>query len=137
MATILAHIQIHPGKEAKFEALAATLFRDTAAEPHKRHYEYWRAATPGLYYCLLAFDDFHGFLEHQTSDHHEQASPSLGELIEKMRLEWVDPVQGASELPSTERQALPEAADELTERYHKLFAPTLQDWWAPLRTSRL
>jgi quinol monooxygenase YgiN len=104
------------------------------SEPGKRHYEYWRSAEPGLYYCLLAFDDFHSFLVHQTSDHHEKASPELGRLIAKMRLEWVDPVQGASSLPPTEMQALPTDADALTARYHNLFAAQLQDWWQPLRS---
>lgn len=135
MATILAHIQIHPGMEARFEALVSELHEATARESGKRHYDYFRSAEPGLYYCLLAFDDFHAFLAHQTSEHHEKASPQLGELIAKMRLEWVDPVQGASELPPTDMQALPDDADELTTRYHQLFAATLQDWWQPLRTS--
>jgi len=135
MATILAHIRVHDAREADFEALVRELHRGTSAEPGKRHYEYWRSAEPSLYYCLLAFDDFHAFLAHQTSDHHEAASPKLGELIAKMRLEWVDPVQGASELPSTEMQELPAGADELTTRYHRLFAATLQDWWQPLRSS--
>ena len=133
MATILAHIQIRPGRETEFERIARDLHRATDAEPGKRHYEYWRAAKPGLYYCLLAFDDFHAFVAHQTSDHHEAASPQLGELIAKIRLEWVDPVQGASGLPATGMQPLPEGADELTTRYHQLFAPKLQPWWDPLR----
>ena len=134
MATILAHIRIHPGKEVEFETLAREIFEGTAREAGKRHYEYWRGAEPGFYYCLLAFEDFHAFIVHQTSEHHEKASPELGKLIEKMRLEWVDPVQGASDLPPTQMQPLPEGADELTARYHKLFAATLQDWWQPVRS---
>ena len=134
MAPILAHIRVHPGRERDFEALVQELFRETAGEPGKRHYEYWRSAEASLYYCLLAFDDFHAFLAHQTSDHHEAASPKLGELIAKMRLEWVDPVQGASELPPTEMQELPANADSKTTRYHELFAATLQEWWQPLRS---
>ena len=133
MATILAHIQVHAGREADFEAIARELHRGTATEPGKRHYEYWRGAERGLYYCLLAFDDFHAFITHQTSDHHEAASPKLGELIEKMRLEWVDPVQGASDLPPTAMQPLRDGADDLTARYHRLFEATLQEWWLPLR----
>ena len=134
MATILAHIQVHEGREADFEALVRPLHRDTHAhERGVRHYEYWRGAEPGLYYCLLAFDDFHAFLAHQTSDHHEAASPALGEMIREMKLEWVDPVQGASELPPTAMQPLPDGASELTARYHRLFAARLQDWWSALR----
>ena len=133
MATILAHIQIHPGREADFERLAQGLHAATRPEPGNRHYEYWRGATTGLYYCLLAFEDFNAFIEHQTSDHHESASPALGDLIREMRLEWVDPVQGASELPGTEEQPLPPHASDLTRRYHRLFAPERQPWWTPLR----
>jgi quinol monooxygenase YgiN len=133
MATILAHIQVHPGRAADFEQVARELFSASSEEPGKRYYEYWRAATPGLYYCLLAFDDFHAFLEHQTSDHHETASPRLGELIENLKLEWVDPVEGASPLPATNSQPLAENADALTAQYHEMFAVESQDWWATLR----
>jgi len=134
MATILAHIQVKAGSEQDFEATARDLYQATADEPGKRYYEYWRAATPGLYYCLLAFDDFNAFLEHQTSDHHESASPRLGELIEQLRLEWVDPVLGASPLPATDSQPLAGDADELTTQYHELFGVEMQDWWMPLRS---
>ena len=133
MATLLAHIQVKPGREADFEAIASELGRGTWPEPGNRHYEYLRGAKPGLYYCLLAFDDFHAFLAHQTSDHHESASPLLSDLVDDIRLEWVDPVGGASKLPETDMQPLPEGADALTTRYHRLFAATVQDWWQPLR----
>ena len=133
MATILAHIHIHPGKESEFENLIRELHEATTSEEGKRHYEYWRSATAGMYYCLLAFDDFHAFLTHQTSAHHEAASPILGQLIADMNLEWVDPVQGASDLPPTNMQALPANADELTTQYHQLFAATVQEWWQQLR----
>ncbi len=134
MATILAHIQIKTGRERDFEAVARALHEAT----HRResaviHYEYWRGATPSLYYCLLAFDDFNAFIAHQTSDHHETASPMLAELIADMKLEWVDPVGGASRLPPTDKQPLPDGADELSQRYHRIFAATLQDWWLAIR----
>ncbi len=134
MATILAHIQVHEGRERDFETVAAELHRQTHdAETGVRHYEYWRGAEPCLYYCLLAFDDFHAFLAHQTSDHHESASPQLGSLIRDMKLEWVDPVGGASKLPATNMQDLPADADELTRRYHRIFAAQVQSWWEALR----
>jgi quinol monooxygenase YgiN len=134
MATILAHIHVREGREEDFEAIARALHTSTwQHEAAVRHYEYWRGATPSLYYCLLAFDDFLGFLHHQTSDHHESASPKLGELISDMKLEWVDPVAGASKLPATEMQELPADADQLAARYHRIFAATLQDWWLRLR----
>jgi len=134
VATILAQINVHEGREREFEAIAAELHRLThERESGVRHYEYWRGADPGLYYCLLAFDDFHAFLAHQTSEHHESASPKLGEAIRDMKLEWVDPVAGASKLGPTKMQELPDGADELTRRYHRIFAARLQEWWESLR----
>ncbi len=133
MATLLAHIEVHAGREADFEKLARELHAATRREPGMLRYEYWRGAKPGLYYCLLAFDDFHAFLAHQTSDHHERAAPKLGELIASIRLEWVDPVGGASDLPPTEMQPLAGGADALTARYHEAYAIAMQEWWQPLR----
>lgn len=50
-----------------------------------------------------------------------------------MKLEWVDPVEGASKLPATDMQPVPKGADALTKRYHRLFAATMQRWWKNLR----
>jgi quinol monooxygenase YgiN len=133
MATILAHINIHPGREAEWEALIRELYASTQAESGKLHYQYWRGNEPGLYYCLLAFEDFNSFIAHQTSDHHESASPLMQGMIAGMKLEWVDPVAGASDLPETHTQALPEGADELTAQYHELFAVDVAQWWAKFR----
>jgi hypothetical protein len=70
---------------------------------------------------------------HQTSDHHESASPLMQDMIADMKLEWVDPIAGASDLPETNTQALPEDANELTTQYHQLFAADVADWWATRR----
>lgn len=130
MATLLAHITVRPGAEADFEAVARTLYEGThTTETAVRHYEYWRGAEPRTYYTLLAFDDHRGFIAHQTSDHHEQASPVLGGLIESLRLEWVDPVPGASALPPTRMQDAPADADELTVTYTDRFAAVIAGWW--------
>ena len=121
MATILAHIHVQEGREREFENVARALHADThARERGVRHYEYWRGAQPGLYYCLLAFDDFHAFLTHQTSPHHESASPELGKPIRSMKLEWVDPIEGASKLPATNMQDLPANARDYVERIEAL-----------------
>jgi quinol monooxygenase YgiN len=130
MATILAHITVRPGTEADFEALARNLYEQThATETGVRHYEYWRGAAPRTYYTLLSFDDHRAFIAHQTSDHHETASPELGRMIESLRLEWVDPVPGASALPPTEMQSALPDADALTVEYTDRFAAVIADWW--------
>ena len=132
MATILAHIRVKPGTEAEWEAVARELF--TATHEHEtgvRRYEYWRGSEPRTYYTLLSFDDFRTFIAHQTSEHHETASPRIGALVEALRLEWVDPVDGASDLPATASQDVPADADELTRTYAERFAAQIADWWPP------
>lgn len=134
MATLLAHIRVKPGTEAQFEEIARRLYPTThATEPHMRRYEYWRASEDRLYYCAMSFDDFQSFIVHQTSDHHEVASPELGQCIESIRLEWVDPIAGASDLEATEHHDAAADADELTKKYTDRFAAEVADWWLPLR----
>ena len=131
MATILAHITVRGGREAEFEAIARELYEAShATEPGLRYYEYWRGQDERLYYALLAFDDHRAFITHQASDHHESASPRLGPVIEAIRLEWVDPVPGASPLPATEHQDAPDGADPLTADYTERYAARIASWWA-------
>jgi len=130
MATLFAHITVKPGCEAEFETIAKELYEATHAnETGCLRYEYWRGAEPRLYYSLLSFEDFDAFLRHQTSDHHEAASPRIGEVCEDVKLEWVDPLPNASPMPLTEMQPLAEGADEKTKLYHQIFAARVQDWW--------
>jgi quinol monooxygenase YgiN len=134
MATFLAHIRVKPGFEAAFERTATALHDAThAAEPRMLRYEYWRASEERTYYTLASFDDFHAFLEHQTSDHHEGAGPALMAAIESIRFEWVDPIVGASPLPATDMQPLPEGASDAATKYHERFAVRDGAWWLPLR----
>jgi quinol monooxygenase YgiN len=134
MATLLAHITVRPGAEAEFELLARTLYERThATESAVLRYEYWRGAAERSYYTLLSFSDHRAFIAHQTSEHHETASPLLGRVIEHLRLEWLDPVGEASPLPSTVMQEPPDGADALTVEYAARFAATIASWWEPLR----
>ena len=70
---------------------------------------------------------------HQTSDHHETASPAIGQTVESLRLEWLDPIVDASPLPTTAAQSAPEGADELTVTYTDRFAADVADWWLAQR----
>ena len=134
MATILAHLKIKPGCETQFESIAAELFNGTHEHETKvQRYEYWCGEEPGTYYTLLSFDDHQAFIEHQVSDHHEKASPKLGDVCAAIRLEWVDPMQTASPLPSTNAQSAPDGADELTNKYTDLYAAKVAEWWLSLR----
>jgi quinol monooxygenase YgiN len=134
MATILAHLTVKPGAEARFEEIARALYTGTHAhETGVLRYEYWRGAAERSYYTLLAFTDFPTFITHQTSPHHETASPQLGTVLESIRLEWVDPIAGASDLPATRHLPAPDDADELTRRYSDRYAAQIADWWLALR----
>jgi quinol monooxygenase YgiN len=130
MATLLAHIQVKTGKEAEFETIAAKLYAETHRnESGCLRYEYWRGAEACFYYALLSFDDFHAFLRHQLSEHHESASPRIQEICVSVKLEWIDPIGAASPLPPTRTQDPDENADSKTARYHELFAAVVQEWW--------
>jgi quinol monooxygenase YgiN len=130
MATILAHIRVRPGTAARFEQVARALHDATHQhEPGVRRYEYWRGAGEDTYYALLAFDDYTAFVTHQASDHHEAASHELADLIESIRLEWVDPVPGASPLPRTVDTDLPAGASDLERRQARRFPAGVASWW--------
>jgi quinol monooxygenase YgiN len=134
MATYLAQITVKPGLEADFEHIAAELYEATHGfEPAMRRYEYWRGAEERTYYCHATFDDFLGFLDHQTSEHHEALGPKIRETFESIRLEWVDPVATSSALAPTNMQPLPEEAAPLAVEYHERFAADVRPWWLPLR----
>lgn len=134
MATILAHLTVKPGAEARFEQIARDLY--TATHDHESsvlRYEYWRGAAERTYYTLLSFTDFAAFIVHQTSPHHESAGPQLGTVLELIRLEWVDPIAGASDLPPTHHVAASDDADELTRRYTDRYSAQIADWWLAQR----
>jgi quinol monooxygenase YgiN len=135
MASILAHIVVHEGKEVAFESLAAKMFAAShETEKHLRAYGYWRAAEPQHYYTLLGFDDYMGFMEHQSSEHHEGEATALRECIASIRLEWLDPVPGASKLRPSNTQPIPSNASPTMQRYARAMPVEIATWWLPLRT---
>jgi len=130
MATLLAHLKIIPGKEAEFETVARMLHAETVKEPDCTRYEFYRGAEPGHYYCMENFKNFRAFLEHQASPHHEAAP--LGALIDAIRVEWIDPVQGASTFGPTDHQPAPEGATEIYRTYATKYFFTTK-WWDQYR----
>ena len=136
MATLIAHIRVHPGAAERFEQLARELYEAShSLEEGVIRYEYWRGEEPLTYYTLMSFPDYLGFLAHQTSAHHEGASPALREVIESLRLEWVDPVAGAAPLGQTDPAETPPGATELEREYARRFAAKVAEWWGPLRSA--
>jgi quinol monooxygenase YgiN len=135
MTTILAHVLVKEGKEADFEALGRMLYAETHAnEPRCRRYEYWRGNAPRTYYVLLSFDDFDGFMTHQVADYHDAAGPALGECFEAFRLEYLDPIEGASPLaPGQTSAPVPEGASDLWRGYVERHSEATPSWWASRR----
>ncbi|HIG39486.1 MAG: antibiotic biosynthesis monooxygenase family protein [bacterium] len=100
MTTILAHIEIRPGKEEKFEAIMKDMVTSTfASETGVNRYEYFKGQKQNFYYCLLSFADKWAFYRHQNSDHHE--GHDFGDVLQNIRLEYLDPVEDANPLPPT------------------------------------
>lgn len=135
MATLLAHITVKDGCEEAFEVIARRLFATShEVESGLVRYEYWRGSDPRTYYAHLSFADFTSFIAHQTSAHHERESPQIARIVENIRLEWLDPVQGGSPLTTTAVQDLSASEDELTRRYAKIFEARIASWWLPFRS---
>jgi hypothetical protein len=135
MATMLIRLKIKPGCESRFEEIQTDLYKKTLSlEKDVLCYEFWRGQTPGSYYCILSFKDYHSFiLHHQISAHHEAATPSLLAVFDEVDVEWVDPIQGASAFPPTNPQSLPADAPELARNYAQSFNLACADWWIALR----
>ena len=134
MATLLAKIQIHPGKEALFEEIMAFMYEQThSTEDDVLRYEYWRGREPGFYYCLLSFKDNLSFFRHQASDHHEAEMARFGECIADLDLELVDPVTTASPLPAAAEQAIPDTEPEAVRAQVEAYPLAMAQWWLSLR----
>ena len=88
MSTVLIRLKIKDGMEKRYEEIQKALYEQThRLEKGVLRYEAWRCQDPGVYYCLLAFADYNTFLiGHQISDHHEEATPPLMEVIEDEQL---------------------------------------------------
>ena len=129
MATILAHIEIQPGKEEEWEAIMSDMVTRTFAEEENvLRYEYHKGQKPNFYYCLLSFTDKWAFYLHQASDYHE--GHDFAAVIANLELEYLDPVQGASGLPATENPPLPADASEVLRQTEAAFPIAIAEWWA-------
>jgi len=136
MSTLLAKIQIHPGKEAEFEDVMKHMYEQThGTEEGVLRYEYWRGREPGFYYCLLAFRDAEAFWRHQASDHHEGEMERFAACIAELDLETVDPVRQAAPLPATEEGVLSTDLAEDVRQQAETYPIALASWWLALRDS--
>jgi len=130
MANLLAHIKIKTDRLEKWESIMQTMVSDTfQTETGVIRYEYWKGQERGHYYCLLCFEDKWAFYRHQISDHHE--AQDFADVIEDIRLEYIDPVQVASTgVNETRHPPLPADADGLMKKAQELFPIDIAPWWA-------
>ena len=132
MTTLLARIRIKPDCEAQWETIMQSMVRQTlASEAGVLRYEYWKGQEPSLWYSLLAFRDKHAFFVHQDSEYHRSAP--FRDVIEDVRLEFLDPVEGASDLPRTQNPPLAADAAPGVREWEKLTPVQIADWWASQR----
>jgi quinol monooxygenase YgiN len=130
MATLLAHITIQPGKEAKWEAIMHDMVAETfGTEDGVIRYEYWKGQEPLSYYCLLSFKDKWAFYHHQMSDHHERHD--FADVLAGITLEYIDPVKGAGGgLPPTTDPVLPDDASDAMKTAQERFPLSIPAWWS-------
>ena len=131
MVAILVHVTIKPDRTAQFEAIERDLAAATHAnEPDCLRYECWRAAAPNSYYVLLAFRNAAGFYTHQISDWHERRLTGLYACFDDFKLEFIDPVQGASgAFPPTLDEPPPGQMSAREAEYRQMMPVVIQQWW--------
>ena len=77
MTTLLAHIEIKPGREAQFEDIMRDMVQKTLSEEDGvLRYEYFKGQQDNFYYCLLAFRD-KGVLRAPKLPYHEGTTSAL------------------------------------------------------------
>ncbi|MFK7731543.1 MAG: putative quinol monooxygenase [Pseudomonadales bacterium] len=135
MSTLLAKIQIHPGKENEFESVMAYMYEETHGKEANSvlRYEYWRGQEANFYYCLLSFADNVSFWRHQASDHHEGEMERFIACIASLDLEAVDPVQQASPLPPTLEGTTQDKEAAAVKQQAAQFPINEAAWWAAVR----
>ena len=133
MTTLLAHIRIKPDKLTKFEAITQDMVKQTLeTETGVTRYEYWKGQEEYFYYCLLSFADKWSFYRHQMSDHHE--GHDFGDVIADIKLEYVDPVEGAGGgLVHTMDPALAADMEDNMKIAQERYPVEIASWWSGRR----
>ncbi len=133
MTTLLAHISIKPNKLDKFEGITQDMVKQTLeTETGVTRYEYWKGQDENFYYCLLSFEDKWAFYRHQMSDHHE--GHDFADVIADIRLEYVDPVEGAGGgLVHTTDPSVTDDMEENLKIAQERYPIEIASWWSGRR----
>ncbi|MEC7924271.1 MAG: antibiotic biosynthesis monooxygenase [Actinomycetota bacterium] len=134
MSTLLAKAKLKPEFEDFFEDIAREVFQATHDnESAMVRYEYFRGTDDRTYYVLLSFENFEGFMEHQVADYHHNVD--FMDCFEEFRLEWVDPIEGASPLVQSETQGtLDDSRNDRWNQYVENHSEATPKWWLSQRS---
>ncbi len=134
MSTLLAKAKLKPEFEDFFEDIARKVFRSTHDnESAVVRYEYYRGTDERTYYVLLSFENFDGFMTHQVADYHHNVD--FMDCFEEFRLEWLDPINGASPLVESETEGTVDPSHgDLWNNYVRNHSETTPKWWLSLRS---
>ena len=133
VSTLLAHVKIREGFEDHWESIARRVFTATHANENGCvRYEYWRGSQPRCYYVLLSFETFDDFMVHQVADYHHNTD--FQDCFEEFKLEWVDPIKGASPLQESDTGgAVRQDKSDIWNEYVKNHSADLPQWWVEQR----
>ncbi len=82
MRGIVARIKVKEGREAEFEALAASLVVKSRAEDGCLSYELWRSEEAGEYVFVERYVDEATAQAHVKSDHYRRIGRQMGALMD-------------------------------------------------------
>ena len=133
MSTLLAEAKLKPGYEDFFEEIARAVFSSTHEnESAVIRYEYFRGTDDRTYFVLLSFEDFDGFMTHQVADYHHNVD--FMDCFEDFRLQWLDPVDGASPLAQSQTEGtIDSKKGDIWNQYVENHSEKAPDWWIPQR----
>ena len=133
MSTLIAQVKIKTGFEDHWESIAKRVF--TATHEHESgciRYEYWRGTDERTYYVLLSFNSFEDFMTHQVAEYHHNTD--FRDCFEDFKLEWVDPISGASPLKESSTSGVrDDQKGEVWNQYVENHSNETPDWWSVQR----
>lgn len=126
MATLLCQFTVRKECISDFEDKQRMMFVETNKGEHIRLYQSFRSMNSGEYFVIMTFDSYKDFIDHETSPHHEDQNATA--MIEAIQFHWLDPLEGASDLPPTDYQDLPDPTP-LQKKYIDMFQIHRAEWW--------
>lgn len=132
MLTLMSVHTVAPGREEEYEKIQRHLADCTwREEPETIRYEHFRGTKRGQYISILTFKDMETFLDHQMADYHDEVN--WDGLFVEHEMQWLDPLQGANDLPPTDVEPLPADTSAQRRAYAAMLPAEKPSWWgAPL-----